>query len=274
MRVSPLASSSRARRPLVRLRIQLPWYLRGLRYVVRPKVALAIGVAFLVGWELRSGRMQARFYSHLAQETDFRVEEGPSRSSDFPASGPYNERLGYARLPQFQDRLQDNGFVIARQARVSGRFLRVTGLGFYHIYKEKSRAGLQIQGRHGELLYSALQPGSTYSEFEDIPLIVVNTLLFIENREVLHPFSVYQNPAVEWDRLARAFLDLGIRQINPGYPVSGGSTLATQLEKIRYSPGGRTSGLQDKIRQMASASVRSYLDGEETVAARRRMVRE
>ncbi len=104
--------------------------------------------------------------------------------------------------------------------------------------------------------------------------MAVRSLLFIENREALDPGSPYQNPAVEWARLGRAFLDLGVNTVNPSHRVSGGSTLATQIEKIRYSPGGRTSSAGEKLRQVVSASLRAYRDGEVTIEARRRIVRD
>ena len=53
---------------------------------------------------------------------------------------------------------------------------------------------------------------------------------------------------------------------------AGGSTLATQIEKFRHSPGGRTRDADDKLRQMVSASLRAYQGGEETLAARKRIV--
>ena len=49
-------------------------------------------------------------------------------------------------------------------------------------------------------------------------------------------------------------------------------TLATQLEKFRHSPQGLTSSPLEKLRQMASASLRAYQDGENTTAARKRIV--
>ncbi|MGH9664167.1 MAG: glycosyl transferase family 51, partial [Bryobacteraceae bacterium] len=54
----------------------------------------------------------------------------------------------------------------------------------------------------------------------------------------------------------------------------GGSTLATQLEKLRHSPGGRTNSVGDKFWQMASASLRAYQYGPETMEAQRKIVRD
>src|SRR3546814_19686042 len=52
----------------------------------------------------------------------------------------------------------------------------------------------------------------------------------------------------------------------------GGSTIATQLEKMRHSPGGRTDTPVEKLRQMVSASMRAYRDGPDTMDERRQLV--
>jgi membrane peptidoglycan carboxypeptidase len=59
-----------------------------------------------------------------------------------------------------------------------------------------------------------------------------------------------------------------------GLPVSvqGGSTLAIQLEKYRLSPGGRTNSVGDKLRQVASATLKAYRDGADTRLSRRDIV--
>src|SRR3546814_10574198 len=57
-----------------------------------------------------------------------------------------------------------------------------------------------------------------------------------------------------------------------GGQTAGGSTLATQMEKFRHSPEGRTGTVSEKLRQMISASLRGYLDGANTTAARRQIV--
>jgi hypothetical protein len=61
--------------------------------------------AGLAGWaavsEMRSGHFQAGLFSWLARGMTFAVENGPSRAIEFPKTGPYDERLGYTRLPDF-----------------------------------------------------------------------------------------------------------------------------------------------------------------------------
>src|SRR3546814_3871472 len=110
-----------------------------------------------------------------------------------------------------------------------------------------------------------------YPDFNAVPPLVVNALLFIENRELLNPDTPRRNPAVEWDRLGRAVLGYATGGLlMPSGP--GGSTIATQLEKMRHSPGGRTDTPVEKLRQMVSASMRAYRDGPDTMDERRQLV--
>src|SRR6185295_5664927 len=99
-----------------------------------------------------------------------------------------------------------------------------------------------------------------------IPPVLVRSLLFIENRELLDEATPRRNPALEWDRLLRALWTA------TGSGGPGGSTLATQIEKFRHSPEGITSSPREKLRQMLSASLRAYRDGELSMAARRQIV--
>ena len=50
---------------------------------------------------------------------------------------------------------------------------------------------------------------------------------------------------------------IALHKVDPQYSVIGGSTLATQLEKLRHSPEGRTRSPMEKFRQIVSASLRS-----------------
>ncbi len=80
------------------------------------------------------------------------------------------------------------------------------------------------------------------------------------------------NPAIEWSRFGRALLDQGWHRLDSSHEAEGGSTLATQIEKYRHSPQGRTVSPQEKLRQMLSASVRAYLQGSDTLATREQIV--
>ncbi|MGA7929059.1 MAG: transglycosylase domain-containing protein, partial [Candidatus Sulfotelmatobacter sp.] len=202
------------------------------------------------------------------------MAQGTSRAIHYPNAGPYDQRLGYADLPEFLRRLKASGYQVKAQARDSRPYLLLTGLGLYPVYHEKTQAGLQILDRDGKILSAVRFPARIYSDVSEIPPLLVDTVLFIENHNLLDSRHPYRNPAVEWSRLSRALVVYSIHKVDHNTHVIGGSTLATQLEKIRHSPGGKTHSLKEKFWQMASASLRVYQDGPETVAARREILRD
>jgi membrane peptidoglycan carboxypeptidase len=225
-----------------------------------------------VAVELRTSSLQAGLMSGLAGELRFQVEPGPSKAIRFPGPGPYDLRMGYWQLPTFIERLAQRDYGVAAQARLSPRMIELSESGLFSIYRESSQSGLELRDRRGEPLYAARFPQRVYEGFESVPPLLVEALLFIENRELLDPRRPELNPAVEWDRLANALVGRALRVVDPGHPAPGGSTLATQIEKYRHSPEGRTDSMDEKLRQMASASMRAYLDGRSTLARRRQIV--
>ena len=96
--------------------------------------------------------------------------------------------------------------------------------------------------------------------------LLINTLLFIENRELLDTGQPYRNPVVDWRRLAKAVGVETIGRFRRDRHSIGASTLPTQFEKLRHSPDGRTRAPGDKLRQMISASLRAYQNGASTRA--------
>ena len=245
----------------------------------RWKLYLSIGVLVLftamaaTGWiELQESHLQARFFAEQAKESTWIVEAGRDKDIWFPSDGPYDQRLGYAQMQGFLPRLATAGFTIAAQARQSAGFREIVGRGYFPIYREKSQAGLSILDRHDQPLYTSRSPRLQYANFEAIPPVLVEALLFIENRDLLDPERPKLNPAVDWGRFARVAMEQTRRRLNLGGGRAGGSTLATQIEKFRHSPGGRTHNTEDKLQQMISGALRAYQDGEETLPARQRIV--
>ncbi|RDK00352.1 transglycosylase domain-containing protein [Paraburkholderia lacunae] len=224
--------------------------------------------------EIETSRLQARYLSELTSDVGFSVADGPSHSIRFPLAdhGPYDSRLGYALLPSFQQRLLERGFEIRSQARDSERMLSLADYGLFLPYAEKDQAGLQLFDGTGTPLFGAQFPGNVYDDFDAIPPLVVSSLLFIEDRYLLDPNQPNRNPAIDWGRFSRALADQGARVFNRHQSTPGGSTLATQIEKFRHSAGGRTATPPEKLRQIASASVRAYLNGPQTMPARQQIV--
>lgn len=236
-------------------------------------LALA-ALAWLVGQELRTSRLQARAFSSLARKLAYWVEPGPSPSIRFPdPGGPYDERMGYSLLPSITEKLCTKGFEIRFQARFSPELLQYVRWGLFPAYPEKQQAGLEVLDRDGQVLVKSCFPQRLFPSLEAIPEPIVKALLFIENRELLDPREPRRNPAVEWDRLLLSVLEAGQQVFRDREQrLPGASTLATQIEKFRHSPRGLTSSIPEKGRQMLSASVRSYLGGEETWETRRKIV--
>ncbi len=233
---------------------------------------LLVGLAGLIAWELLSSAVEAKYLAKTAQKMTWQIRPGPSDRIRYPGPGPYDVRLGYTELPDFLARLDQAGWQIDAQARISIQLARADDLGLFLPYHEKDQAGLGLLDSDGKPLYQALYPQRVYKQFDDIPKVLVDALLYIENRELLTEQFPTRNPAVEWDRLAQALLEKAISLIDTNRNVPGGSTLPTQIEKYRHSPEGLTSGMSEKLRQMATASLRAYLDGANTLPMRRKTV--
>jgi membrane peptidoglycan carboxypeptidase len=227
---------------------------------------------FVIASELTTSWLQAALLSSFARRLDFVDAAGPSPRIRFPAGGPYDRRLGYVDLPSFIERLGLRGYGIEAQARLSERHLAAIDRGVFPIYREKTQAGLSLVDRQGQVLFESHFPERIYRDFAAIPALVIDTLLFIENRELLEPGAATRNPAIEWDRLLAVVPGALSQLANPEVKVPGGSTLATQIEKYRHSPDGRTDDIREKFRQLVSASLRSYRDGPDTRAMRREIV--
>ena len=233
-------------------------------------VLIAAAVILIVDEAVTSG-WQARYFSGLTANAGFRMEPGANPSIRFPGSGPYDQRLGYSEMPAFLGRLRARGYAIQSQARPSPELIALMDEGYFPPYPEKSQAGLSISDCGGELLFKTSYPARVYANFNAVPPLVLNALLFIENRELLETEHPRRNPAVEWGRLSKAVIERGIKAFDPDYDAPGGSTLATQIEKYRHSPGGITQSIGEKFRQMMSASLRAYMLGENTLERRRQI---
>lgn len=233
--------------------------------------AVVLGAVLL---ELRTSWFESLLFRAADQHITYHLGDGPSTAISYPPAGPYDWTLGYARMPDFLSRLEAAGYRVQAQARPSELFTLVSRSSLYPVYNPKSQAGLQILDRNGSPFYSFDRPERIYLTYSDIPPLVVQTLLFIENRHMLDPSHPYRNPAVEWDRLTKAILDYGAHIVDHKHAVVGGSTLATQLEKIRHSPGGRTHSPVEKFRQMTSATLAAYRDGPVTLQTQRQIVRD
>ena len=234
--------------------------------------AAFLGLLCLIWYEARTSWLQARWLPGYARSLPFTVAEGPSDHIRFPQQGPFDQRLGYVRLPTLLTKLQANGFYIERQAEFSPPLLAYVDAGFYPPYREKAQAGLTIRDAEWQTMFDFGYPRRVFQTFDDVPSLVVDSLLFIEDRRLLSDNRPQMNPTVNWGRFLKAAIFKVGEAINLETPSMGGSTLATQIEKFRHSQHGVTGSVEEKLRQMVSASVRVYQDGMDTMPARRQLV--
>jgi membrane peptidoglycan carboxypeptidase len=235
-------------------------------------IAIVVGLA--AQKEMRTSRFQARELSTFAKTLSYELKPGPSDAIHYPGAGPFDLRLGYSSLDEFLPRLLKRDYVIAAQTRFSPALMKYSDKGLFVPYSEKIQTGLSITDCRAAPLYQYNYPQQLYSSFEAIPPVVVNSLLFIENRFLLDPRQPLANPAVDWPRFGMAAYTQVAKLLHLPGQSAGGSTLATQLEKYRHSPDGLTVSGGEKIRQMISASVRAYQDGPDTLNARQNVVRD
>lgn len=235
-------------------------------------LCVASAGAWAILAEAKTSRLQAEIIVPFARDLTFSVEPGLDPGGLFPISGPYNMRLGYADIPSFIASLDRQGFTVERQARQSKNFQKFIRYGGFAVFPEKPQSGLTIRDRNGDKIYESRHPERVFESFQAIPPLIVDSLLFIENRELLTERHPTNNPAVEWDRFVAAAWNLLAEFVDPSQQRFGGSTLAIQIEKYRHSPEGRTTNVLEKLRQIATASVRAYSYGPDTGQARRAIV--
>ncbi len=243
-----------------------------LRILTALLIICVFGLVTLLVLEFRSNRGQAFWLSEYASRIGFQIMAGQAGSLPAPDTGPYDMRLGYADLPAFQQRLLDAGFYVTSQARLTPRAKALADRGLFRIYDEKTQAGLQLLDMRGQEIYSARYPANVYQTFAAIPDLVLDALMFAEDREILDFSQPHRNPVVDWERLAKAIGLQAMKSAGLSRREIGASTLATQLEKLRHSPGGITHDAGDKLRQMLSATLRVYRSGPVTISARQKLV--
>ncbi len=244
---------------------KLQLWMRGIFFFI---LLLAV-----IGYELRTSYFQASFLPKYAEKLTYSVTPGPSRDIVFPKQGPFNERRGYTRLSEFQRILESEHYTVTEQASFSPELVKMAKQGMMPPYRESPVTGLVIRDGRGIPIYEArARRIRVFDTYEDIPTLIVKSLLFIEDRELNDPIVPSRNPVINWNRFVVAGFLYGASKIGLPVRIEGGSTLATQLEKYRYSPGGRTFSGIDKLKQMTAATLRVYKQGSDTRSARHKII--
>jgi len=273
---NPVRPSQRAAARSGKAERYKPYRMRLPKVIWVVPLVLLLGFGGILGYfggeEVRTSRLQAEFMADATKDISFDLEDGPTPDFYAPASGPYNQRLGYSYIPFFIKALESDHYSVAQQMRASPRYNEFIKKGLHPIFKPKTEAGLLLRDRHDETLYQASLPTHVFRNFQSVPKLLVDTLLFIEDRDLLKDGPITRNPTIEWGRFFYAAMGQGIKIFVPNLNLGGGSTLATQIEKFRFSPGGQTTGIKEKLIQIISASLRVYMDGEDTRPAREKIV--
>jgi len=222
--------------------------------------------------EARTSWLQARFFLWFDSGIRYWVAAGTSASLHFPLTGPRNVRLGYAGLPVIVPSLEAHNFEIVRQARWSRRLDWFVGRGGYALYTPKAQTGLEILDRTGVQMFKARYPQRIYRNYGEVPPLVANSLMFIEDRHLLDARYPERDPAVQWNRFLFAALWHIAGSVDRHWQEGGASTLATQMVKFDDSFGGRTQSVGEKLRQMFTAAADAYRNGPDTMMTRRNIL--
>ncbi len=236
---------------------------------------LALVPLALIGFivvESQTSLLQSWLFTRTNNRLVYEIAAGSSARIAFPRSAPFDDRRGYSKLPVFLARLEKQGYGITRQAEQSETMIDLIHRGISPPYVEPPETGIEIQGADGIPLFRHAQSEFLFAQIDDVPPLLVKTLLFLENRGLSRWSFPRENPAIEWDRLLKAgALYIGYK-LNLPVSVEGGSTLAVQLEKFRHSPNGRTESPTEKFRQVIGASLKAYRAGTNTRAWKARII--
>ena len=229
-------------------------------------------LALVLYQESRNHFYQSSFWHWYASKLDYQFAPGKSEQILYPSGGPFDQRFGYTQLASWQDTLQQAGFNVAGQNRFSKPLMYYAEWGFNPPYTEKNSAGLLIQSCQSEPFYRTQSPALQFSSLHNIAPLIVQSLLFVEDRNLLSPEHDKANPVLNVTRLGAAVWSQLQRAAGIPAAAAGGSTLATQLEKYRHSAQGYTSDVGDKFSQLFSASVRVYQQDTDTRLSRQKIV--
>lgn len=248
------------------------WYRELPRWAQRAAVAGATSVVLGAGIyaEVKTSYLQSHFFTSVAEGKTFTEMQQTSPTVAPPAAGPYDERMGYTQTLQFRERLTARGFEVQKEGEWADR--NIAGLQLFPIYNEKAQAGLRLVDGNAQVLFDARFPRQVYADYDSIPPVLAQSLLFVEDRQLIEKQANTHNNAINWGRFGRAVRDNMLKKIHIGGNAPGGSTLATQTEKFRHSPDGITRTGKEKLEQMMTASTRNYSEGRDTRVAGQRIV--
>lgn len=226
-----------------------------------------------VVYEANHSYAQHYLFQDTAANQNIQMTDDLNAAEISAPTGPYNKRHGYTERQTIRDNMANSGFSHTEKATgteptwLDGRFQT------YPIYQEKNQIGLTLTDMSGDVVFQTMYPKQAYQSFNDIPDLLIQSLCYVENRDICSKETDPQkNPTIEWSRFSQAAYNQILKKMGLSDDGSGGSTLATQLEKLRHSEGGVTKSADEKLKQMATASAKAYQDGADTSAQRERII--
>lgn len=224
---TPLESASRRRPRRRRYRGDDPKARRWRLLLLLIGLSLGLILALGAVWEVRTSSVQSWFFARWSAELRYTVEAAPSTRIAFPREGPFDERRGYTRLPAFSERLQTDGYHIAEQAHQAPALTRLILNGIPPPYPESPVAALVIHDNTGHVMFDAGAGEPVFHDVAEIPPLITQTLLFIENRRIGLSADdqpgLYANPAIDWQRSTKALISYAVRKVGIDMPLQGGA---------------------------------------------------
>ena len=131
--------------------------------------------------------------------------------------------------------------------------MNISRLGITPPYREPANVGLTIRSAEGVALYEASPGRRLFRAFDEIPPLIIQALLLMENRELgSEPSDASSNPVLEWGRLAKAGLSYAGSKLGLPMRMEGGSTLATQLRNTTLHPCGGPFAAEKAARRITA----------------------
>lgn len=80
---------------------------------------LVFCLAILIGQEIKTSYYQSKYIHQYAKTLTYKLKNEPTQSVIYPSYGPFDERHGYSKLPQYIDRLLQRNFQVTQQVAFS-----------------------------------------------------------------------------------------------------------------------------------------------------------
>ena len=137
--------------------------------------------------EIQTSLLQSWFFTRTNEQLSYQLTEGQSTAIAFPRSAPFDDRRGYSKLPAFQSRLEGGDIRSRSRFSQSEKMVQLIKRGISPPYVEPPETGLEYRGANGAPLFRHAQSEFLFAKMDDIPPLLVKTLLFLENRDLDHP---------------------------------------------------------------------------------------